>query len=398
MNKTLLVWRLLMGKKLQNLLVTLIMALGMALAVTVLLLSEGMHAGMVRAAQPFPLLMGAKGSANQLVLNSIFLKDQPVGNIEYAELERLRQLPNVEQAIPLGFGDNYRGLRIIGTEKELFELKLLGKAQEQWLKLSKGRCFTSEQEAVLGAEAARLSGLSIGDTFASVHGLVANANSKVHEEKYVVVGILEPSHGPYDQGIFVSMQGIWHAHAHGHSEGEHKEITAALIKPTGYASAMQLAASYSKNHEVQVVFPSKIVIQLFSILGNVEKVLQLLKFAVLGLALLIIAGSLYWFALCSAHQQAVMRALGATAGQVLGIYFRLGMCLVVTGLTLGVALGHGVYFGLSKLLLKGAGLYLPQQILPVEGYLLGALLALGALCSWLPAYWTTKHTEIVEQL
>ena len=42
--------------------------------------------------------------------------------------------------------------------------------------------------------------------------------------------------------------------------------------------------------------------QIFSILGNVEKVLQMLNYAVLAMALLIIAGSLYWFSLCSAHQ------------------------------------------------------------------------------------------------
>lgn len=90
MNKNLLVWRLLVGKKLQNSVVTIIMALGVALAVLVLLLSEGVHEGMVQAVKPFPLLMGAKGSLNQLVLNSIFLKDQPIGNTSYAEVERLR--------------------------------------------------------------------------------------------------------------------------------------------------------------------------------------------------------------------------------------------------------------------------------------------------------------------
>ncbi len=71
---------------------------------------------------------------------------------------------------------------------------------------------------------------------------------------------------------------------------------------------MQLAASYGKNRDVQVIFPSKTVIQLFSILGNVEKLLQFLSMAVLVLALLIIGSSLYWFVLGSQRQQAVMRA------------------------------------------------------------------------------------------
>ncbi|MGM9582739.1 MAG: ABC transporter permease [Phascolarctobacterium sp.] len=409
MNKNLLVWRLLVGKRLQNGVVTIIMALGVALAVLVMLLSEGVHDGMVQAAKPFPLLMGAKGSPNQLILNSIFLKDQPIGNISYAEVERLRQEKTVEQAIPLGFGDNYRGFRLIGTEKELFNLKLLGAKQESWLQFAQGRAFSQENEAVLGAEAARLSGLKLGDTFSSVHGLVANANSKAHAEKYKVVGILKPVHGPYDQGIFVTMESIWEHHKHGQQESTKnidkaiheatdKDVTAVIIRPMGYAASMQLVASYSKNSAVQIVFPAKIVIQLFSILGNVEKIFRLLNMAVLAMALLIIAGSLYWLSLCSAHQQAIMQAFGATTGQVLGLYFRLGMCLVGTGVALGMALGHSIYFGLSRLLQHNAGLYLPQQFLPEEGVLVMAILLLGAICSWLPAYWTASHSDIVENL
>lgn len=397
MNKNLLVWRLLVGKRLQNSVVAIIMALGVALSVLVLLLAAGVHEGMVQAAKPFPLLMGAKGSPNQLVLNSIFLKDQPIGNIPYAEVERLRQAKTVEQAVPLGFGDNYRGFRLIGTEKELFDIKLLGAKQEQWLQFAQGRAFADEHEAVLGAEAARLSGLKLGDTFASVHGLVANTNSKAHQEKYTVVGILKPVHGPYDQGIFVSMESIWKHHQQGPATPT-KDVTTVLIRPTGYAASMQLAASYSKNTAVQIVFPSKIVIQLFSVLGNVEKVLQLLNLAVLAMALLIIAGSLYWFSLCSAHQQAIMRAFGATTGQVISLYFRLGMCLVTVGVACGLLFGHSIYYGLSKLLQNNAGLYLPQQFLPEEGALLVLVLLLGAVCSWLPVYWTSTHSDIVEHL
>ena len=83
--------------------------------------------------------------------------------------------------------------------------------------------------------------------------------------------------------------------------------------------------------------------QIFSILGNVEKVLQMLNYAVLAMALLIIAGSLYWFSLCSAHQQAIICAMGGTTSQVVGLYFCLGMCLVGLGLAGGLILGHGLY-------------------------------------------------------
>lgn len=101
----------------------------------------------------------------------------------------------------------------------------------------------------MGAEAARLSWLKLGDTFSSVHGLVDNANSKSHGDKYKVAGILKPVHGPYDQGIFVTMESIWEHHKHGEQEltkyVEHdndRDVTAVIIRPMGYAASMQLVA------------------------------------------------------------------------------------------------------------------------------------------------------------
>ena len=90
MSKWLLVRRLLAGRPLQNSIAVLVMAFSVALAVCVLLVSSGLHDGLVQAAKPFPMLMGAKGSPNQLVLNSVFLKDQPVGNFSYDEVVKLR--------------------------------------------------------------------------------------------------------------------------------------------------------------------------------------------------------------------------------------------------------------------------------------------------------------------
>ena len=83
-----------------------------------------------------------------------------------------------------------------------------------------------------------------------MHGLVANANSKSHGEKYKVAGILKPVHGPYDQGIFVTMESIWEHHKHGAQEPakyvEHdndRDVTAVIIRPMGCAASMQLVAS-----------------------------------------------------------------------------------------------------------------------------------------------------------
>lgn len=401
MSEILLIRRLLAGRPLQNLLAVIVMAVSVALAIGMLLMSAGLHGSLVQAGKNFPMIMGAKGSPNQLVLNSVFLKDQPIGNFSYAKVLELRKNRNVEQAIPLGFGDNYRGFRLVGTEKEIFSFHGIEKGSNNWLQLSEGKIFEQPFEAVIGAETAAKTGLKIGDTFASVHGVTATANSKSHSEKYKVVGILKPVQGPYDSAVFVSMESIWHQHNHSSinktQDKTQQEVTSVLIRPSGYAQSMQLAAQYSKDRDVQIIFPSKTIIELFSVIGNIEKVMQIFTAAVLLMALLIIGSSLYWFVVGSAYEQGIMRSLGATAKQIMYLYFKLGITLVSIGTLLGLVLGHGVFQFVSYLLQEKVGLYMQVGFISEEAVLLAAVFVFGAVCSIIPAYLSGRK-DIVESL
>ena len=396
MHEYTLIKRLLLSRPLQNLLAVLVMALSIAAAVNVLLLANGLHGAMVQASRPFPMLMGAKGRPNQLVLNTVFLKDQPSGNFPYAKVEELRRSSLVELAVPLGYGDNYQGFRIVGTERELLDLKGVEKNAAPWLQLAGGRAFANAYEAVLGADVAAKTGLKLGDSFASVHGVVHNVGATAHEQqKFTVVGILQKAYGPYDGSILVPLNSIWSMHGHG--DAVHKEVTAAVIVPKGYAQSMVLANSYSKDGQVQIIFPSKTVIELFSIMGDVEKLLQSFSLIIMGLALLIIGSSLYWFITSSRRDQAIMRALGAGRSAIMHLYFKLGLTLVVLGGALGMVLGHGLFAGLCTLLKEHTGLYLAGGVPQAEVQLLLAVLACGAVCSLVPAYLLLRR-DVAEHL
>ena len=400
MSEILIIRRLLAGRPLQNLLAVIVMAASVALSVGMLLMSAGLHDSLVQAGKNFPMVMGAKGSPNQLVLNTVFLKDQPIGNFSYTKVLELRNNTNVEQAVPLGFGDNYKGFRLVGTEKEIFTFHGIEKDRKNWLQLSEGKFFQQPFEAEIGAETATKTGLKVGDTFASVHGVTATANSKSHSEKYKVVGILKPVQGPYDSAVFVSMESIWHQHNHGsqrHAGNEQQEVTSVLIRPAGYAQSLQLAAQYNKDRDVQVIFPSKTIIELFSVIGNIEKVLQVFTAAVLLLSLLIIGSSLYWFVVGSVYEQGIMRSLGATAQQIMYLYFKLGMTLVGVGTLLGVALGHSGFQAISYLLQDKVGLYMQAGLVKEEIILVAAILLFGAVCSIIPAYLASRK-DIAEIL
>ena len=359
-----IVRRNIMFKPLQSFVACFVVMASIAMAVLVLLLADGVHSGLTAAAEPFPIVAGSKGSPNQLVLNTVFLKDTPMSNISYTEVEKLRANKNVAMAVPFGYGDNYRGFRMAGTEKEIFN-------------------YVAPFEAVLGARMAAMTGLKVGDTFKTSHGMVEIPGSKGHAQEYKVVGILKPVNGPYDQSILTDIKSIWAAHA-GHGAAV-QGVTGVLIKPAGYAQALAVLSQYRNNKEMQVVFPSQTIIELFSVMGDAEKVLQIISYAVILLSLIIIAFTTYWAAAMRRHDNAVMRAIGAGQKAIIKINFLQGMLLSCIGTAAGAALGHGAFAALAYLLREKTAVNLTAGFTLQEGIMIAVVVAAAAVFSFIPA-------------
>ena len=199
---------------LQTALLILIITLAVAASVFVASLTHGIVRGLTVATDPFPQIIGAKGSAYQLTLNTVFLQDRPLGNLSAATYADIKRNPNVRMAVPLAYGDNYAGYRIAGTDESIFAYAPRPK-DDPWLQIAEGRAFAAPFEVVIGARVAADGHLAIGDTFHSVHGM--HAAGHVHEGRaYTVVGILAPVDGPYDQVILTDIRSVWIAHEYGH--------------------------------------------------------------------------------------------------------------------------------------------------------------------------------------
>ncbi len=377
-----LVRRNIMFKPLQSLIACLAVMASIAMAVLVLLMADGVHSGLSTAAEPFPIVAGSKGSPNQLVLNTVFLKDTPMSNISYEEVEKLRANKNVALAIPFGYGDNYRGFRLAGTEKEIFDYEINPK-RGKWLHLAEGRAFETPFEAVVGARMAQMTGLKVGDTFQTSHGMVQVPGSKGHAQSYKVVGILQPVNGPYDQCVLTDIKSIWAAHA-GHGAAA-QGVTGVLIKPAGYAQALAVLSQYRNSKEMQVVFPSQIIIELFAVMGDAEKLLQIISCGVISLALVIIACTTYWAAAMRRHDNAIMRAIGAGQKQIIKINFMQGMLLSCIGTLLGTAAGHGAFSALAYLLRQKTAVNLTAGFTVQEGVMLAVVILAATVFSFIPA-------------
>ena len=145
-------------------LTVLSVALGLGLAIIVLLMSHQTQALLGSELGSWDMVVGAKGSPLQLVLNSLYYMDAPTGNTTVEVWERLQKNPLVSRVIPLNMGDNFFGSPIVGTVPEFFAGR---KSANGGPILASGKMFAAPFEAVVGAEVARrhyrAAQLSIGE-------------------------------------------------------------------------------------------------------------------------------------------------------------------------------------------------------------------------------------------
>jgi putative ABC transport system permease protein len=314
-----------------------VVALSSALAVMLFLSAQGLRSGLIRAVEPFDLIVGAKGSPYQLVLNTVLLQDVPVGNLKWSDYISLSNDSRVDVSVPLAFGDNYRGCPVVGTRDDILLIRG-GPRGSRWLKVAEGRWFEDEFEAVLGAQAALESGMRIGDRFRTSHGII---HGDEHEALFKAVGIAAKTFSPYDKAIFVSLESIWETHSHNEEEGG---VTAILARPVSYSGAYSLAASFQNDTSKQLVFPAQTVIRLFSLMGNGERFLSIIVCSVAACSLLTTLLVLYWSSRDRKRERVLLYALGVSRGTLVTISWFEGTLILAVGVLIGELLGRaGVY-------------------------------------------------------
>jgi putative ABC transport system permease protein len=251
-------WRSIQQRALASTLTAVSMALGVALVICVLVVYGVIYQSFHRGGEGYDLIVGAKGSGEQLVLNTVYYLSQPIENISYAYYEQLAEGRtgdpmvdnNVELVVPVCMGHSYRGFRVVGTTPEMFdELTYL---EEQEYKWAEGRNFRKEDrfDAVVGAVAAREAELSVGGTFQAIHGQVEEGG-KAHKQTFNVVGILEHTGTPNDRAIFVNMEGFYNIHAAEQATAKTAAKHQPVEKPAARTPATEKPAAEHSDEEAE---------------------------------------------------------------------------------------------------------------------------------------------------
>ncbi len=208
-------WRNLWFKPLNTTLSIILLTASVAIISLLILLQEQFENKFSKNINGVDLVLGAQGSPLQLILSSVYQLDSPTGNINYKEAEVWMKHPFVETAIPLAFGDNYLGYKIVGTTTD-YITKFGGTFVE-------GKAFEKDFEVVIGAKIAQNLQLKVGDTFLGGHG-ESQEDEHLHDNhSYTIVGILAPTGKVIDNLVLCTIDSVWliHNEAHDHNHEEH---------------------------------------------------------------------------------------------------------------------------------------------------------------------------------
>src|SRR5262245_54052899 len=105
MNLLSIAWKSIRQRWLSSSLTALSIALGVALMVTVLVINGIVTRMFSQSATGYHMVVGAKGSAMQLVLNTIYFMDRSIKNIPYRFYLQLKGKSWVQHAIPFNLED-----------------------------------------------------------------------------------------------------------------------------------------------------------------------------------------------------------------------------------------------------------------------------------------------------
>lgn len=389
----------LMERRLQSGLSAALIALGVMLAVILMLFSTHLQNRLSHDGGAFDIVIGAKGSPLQLVLSSLYHIDAPTGNIAYKDAQKWMAHKDVREAIPLALGDNWKGFRIVGTT--------LPYTTHYNATVTEGRAWNKPFEVLIGADVP----LKIGDAFSAAHGLLESGHHHDHD-KYVVVGTLSRTGSVIDRLILTDVDSVLeihgqhgvheHEHDHDHDHHDHaqegSDITALLVTVKSRTALMNLPRAINRDSALQAAHPATEITRLTSLLGVGVHTLGWISAAVIAMAALSIFAGLSATLDSRLNDLAVLRTLGYGRGRQFLMLAAEGLILAGIGLTVGIAAGYALFAVIAQNAGSLAASGASAAMLPGGLWALAALTLLAGLAAAAWPAWRAARMDLSDHL
>ena len=318
-------------------------AISILIATLIILFSfnvaQQINDGIINTASYYDVVVGANGSATDLVMTTMFFTGTSSDTISYEVYEELQKNRNITEAVPFATGDNYKGNQIVGTESSFIANK----------KLKEGKYFENSFEIVLGHDVAKENDIKVGDKIVGSHGVSESSHS--HDDSpYTVVGILAKTFSAYDNVLFTKTDSVWkthtgHTHEEEYSDDEHEEehhevgdYTAILLKTANPSVALNLISELNKKGGVLAANPSTVLRDLLSNIDLVSKIVYILCAVIAVMAFIIIYMITLMMMQDLKKDVTLMRLLGLKRKTIFGIIFIQNIIVILIGVILSFIL------------------------------------------------------------
>lgn len=369
------------------------------------------------------LIIGARTGQTQLLLSSVFHIGSMTNNMSWESFADISSRPEVSWAVPISLGDSFQGLPVVATTNAYFEH--FKYADKQPLEFSQGQPFASNEDVVLGADAAEKLSKAIGDDIIIAHGSGGISFSEHDEHPLTVTGVLQRTGTPVDQAVLVTLHSLEmihsggaghdeehnHNHEHEHNdahadEHEHhgeapaESISAALLglKAKPLALRLQRQINTYDKEPLTALLPGMTLQELWKTLRVFEQALTAIS------AMVVLIGLLGMLTIMLAslrerrREMAVLRAVGAGPGTIFGLLLSEALLLTVVGAFSGLLLLYGLQWSLAGVIQSQTGLIFTSSWPSIsEWWRIVLVIGAGFMLSLIPA-WRAYRQSLADGL
>lgn len=349
-----LAWKSLSNRKFSTVLTVFSMMLSLVLLMSVERVKRAAEDGFTQSISGIDLVVGARSGPLQIILYSVFNIGQPTQNVSIESYDEIRKRPEVQWTIPYSLGDGHNGFRVVATNQDFF--KYYQFRSNEKVQLANGEIFKDYFDVVIGADVAAKLGYQLGSKVIVAHGVTSGIAIQKHDDKpFQVVGIMKPTGTALDRALYISLEAMeaihidWQSGSAPTREKEIKvgELKPDMLKPRAITSfflrttsrieilKLQRWINEYKEEPLQAVIPGVVLGEMWTSLSMVEKVLKTISFLVMLVGLISMLISLMTSLNERRREMAVLRALGASLKNVLGLI--LFETLLLSGLAIGFA-------------------------------------------------------------
>jgi putative ABC transport system permease protein len=365
------------------------------------------------------LIVGARTSAVQLMLYSVFRLGEATSNMRWTSYQHVAAMPQVAWAVPIALGDSHRGFPVLGTQREYFDRFRYG--YDRRIALREGRAFSGTLdgvfEAVIGSEVAQSLGYALDQRITLSHGSGGALLAQHKDKPFTIVGILGPTGTPVDRTVHVSLQAIEAIHLDWQAgvplpglrippelvrkfDLTPREVTAVLVGLHNRAAVFRVQRDIHAvaGESLVAVMPGVALDQLWSVVRIAERAML----AVTALVVLVGLAGLVAVLLASLNERrrelAILRSVGAGPWQIGALVVLETLFATAVGTLLGVLAVTCVSLLGGPWLQSTYGLTIPlQPVSTGEWRIVGGILAAALLAGTIPA-WRAARISLADGL